>query len=49
LRLGHVQELTALKEGETVYKAMGPVLVRQDTAEALANVQRRMAFIDKEV
>jgi hypothetical protein len=43
------QELAALKPGETVYKLMGPMLVRQEQADARAVVDGRLEFLDKEL
>jgi len=44
------KELAMLKEGEDdVYKLVGPVLVKQDSAEARANVDKRLEFIKGEL
>jgi len=44
------KELGMLKEGEDdVYKLVGPVLVKQDSAEAKANVDKRLEFIKGEL
>ena len=48
------QELEMLGDGGdagagTVYKLVGPLLVRQDTYEAKANVNKRLEFIKKEM
>ncbi|EFC46227.1 predicted protein, partial [Naegleria gruberi] len=32
-----------------VYKLIGPVLIKQDAAEAKSNVEKRLEFIKKEV
>lgn len=45
----HQQELAALKPGESVYKLMGAVLVRQDASDARALVNGRLEFLDKEL
>jgi prefoldin beta subunit len=42
-------ELDALKDGESVYKLMGTVLVRQDVSEAKSLVNGRLEFITKEL
>jgi prefoldin beta subunit len=38
-----------LKEDANVYKLIGPVLVKQDLAEAKANVKKRMEYISAEL
>ena len=46
------QELEMLGDGNgegVVYKLVGPLLVRQDTYEAKANVGKRLEFIKKEM
>ncbi len=43
------QEFDKLKDGEHVYKMLGKVLVRQDTAEAKSTVAGRLDFIGKEL
>ena len=43
------QELAALKPGESVYKLMGPMLVRQEQADARAVVDGRLEFLEKEL
>ena len=44
------KELGMLKEGEDdVFKLVGPVLVKQDSAEAKANVDKRLEFIKGEL
>lgn len=42
-------ELDGLKEGQSVYKLMGTVLVRQDVTEAKSLVGGRLAFITTEL
>lgn len=42
-------ELAALKPGETVYKLMGPMLVRQEQADARSVVDGRLEFLEKEL
>jgi prefoldin beta subunit len=36
-----------LEEGAVVYKAIGPVLMRQDLDEAKQNVDKRLEFIKR--
>ena len=43
------QELDLLKEDANVYKLIGPVLVKQDLAEANANVHKRIEYISAEL
>lgn len=43
------QELTMLEAGATVYKLMGPVLVKQDLEEAKQNVGKRIEYITNEM
>jgi hypothetical protein len=38
-----------LKDGEAVYKQIGPVLLKQDAAEAKNNVEKRIQFIETEM
>lgn len=38
-----------LNEGANVYKLIGPVLVKQDFAEANANVSKRIEYISAEL
>lgn len=38
-----------LNEGANVYKLIGPVLVKQDLAEANANVSKRIEYISAEL
>lgn len=42
-------ELRLLDDSCTVYKMMGPVLVKQDTIEATENVNKRLQFIRQEI
>ncbi|KAH9830516.1 prefoldin subunit 6 [Rhodofomes roseus] len=44
-----VQEFATLTDRNTVYKLVGPVLVQQDQAEAKANVDKRLEFIQSEI
>lgn len=43
------QEFDHLEDGETVYKLLGPILLKQDKADAEATVKGRLGFIDKEL
>ncbi|CAB3373223.1 prefoldin subunit 6 [Cloeon dipterum] len=43
------EELDLLKPSNTVYKLMGPVLVKQDIEEAKMNVDKRIKYISSEV
>ena len=43
------QEFASLTEDNTVYKLVGPVLVKQDQAEAKQNVDTRLEFIKSEM
>nr|GMD87810.1 prefoldin subunit 6 [Ipomoea batatas] len=42
-------ELDLLNEEANVYKLIGPVLVKQDLAEARANVKKRIDYISAEL
>ncbi|KAH7545146.1 hypothetical protein FEM48_Zijuj01G0062500 [Ziziphus jujuba var. spinosa] len=42
-------ELDLLQEDANVYKLIGPVLVKQDLAEANANVRKRIEYISAEL
>lgn len=44
-----MKELDLLKEDANVYKLIGPVLVKQDLAEANANVRKRIEYISAEL
>ena len=44
-----VQEFERLKDGEIIYKLVGPVLVKQETVEAEGTVKGRLEFIGKEL
>ncbi|PCH32958.1 prefoldin subunit 6 [Wolfiporia cocos MD-104 SS10] len=43
------KEFASLAEENTVYKLIGPVLVKQDQAEAKSNVETRLEFIRSEI
>ena len=42
-------ELGLLKPSNTVYKLIGPALVKQDLTEAKQTVDKRLEFINKEM
>ncbi|KAG5385113.1 hypothetical protein IGI04_036583 [Brassica rapa subsp. trilocularis] len=44
-----LKELDLLEEEANVYKLIGPVLVKQDLAEANANVRKRIEYISAEL
>ncbi|XP_072960305.1 prefoldin subunit 6 [Typha angustifolia] len=44
-----LKELELLSEDANVYKMIGPVLVKQDLAEANANVKKRIEYISGEL
>ncbi|KAK6264490.1 hypothetical protein SCA6_019924 [Theobroma cacao] len=44
-----LKELDLLNEDANVYKLIGPVLVKQDLAEANANVRKRIEYISAEL
>uniref|UniRef100_A0A0D9VE85 Prefoldin subunit 6 n=1 Tax=Leersia perrieri TaxID=77586 RepID=A0A0D9VE85_9ORYZ len=44
-----VQELELVNDEANVYKLIGPVLVKQDLAEAKANVKKRIEYISAEL
>ncbi|KAI3697533.1 hypothetical protein L6452_30626 [Arctium lappa] len=44
-----LKELDLLSEDANVYKLIGPVLVKQDLAEANANVRKRIEYISAEL
>ncbi|KAF9896402.1 hypothetical protein BX616_007528, partial [Lobosporangium transversale] len=41
-------EFKVLKDDANIYKLIGPVLVKQDKAEAVTNVDKRIEFIKAE-
>jgi len=45
----HVQELDLLSETDTIFKLVGPVLMKVDLEEAKHNVSKRMEFIEKDM
>ena len=44
-----MKELELLMEDANVFKLIGPVLVKQDLAEARANVRKRIDYISAEL
>ncbi|CAK7270990.1 Prefoldin subunit 6 [Sporothrix epigloea] len=46
---GVKREFEKLQDGETIYKLVGPVLLKQDKLEANSTVKGRLDFIDKEI
>lgn len=44
-----LQELQMMSDDASVYKLVGPVLAKQDTAEARTNVEKRIEYITKEI
>lgn len=42
-------EFKKLKDGEEIYKLVGPVLLKQDKVEAEGTVNGRLEFIGKEM
>lgn len=49
IRSGLAQELELVNDEANVYKLIGPVLVKQDLAEAKANVKKRIEYISAEL
>ncbi|KXX72824.1 Prefoldin subunit 6 [Madurella mycetomatis] len=47
--LGVQKEFGKLKEDETIYKLIGPVLLKQERPDAESTVNGRLEFIDKEI
>ncbi|EUC56526.1 prefoldin subunit 6, related protein [Rhizoctonia solani AG-3 Rhs1AP] len=43
------KEFASLKPHNTIYKMIGPVLVKQDPVEAKSNVDKRLEFIKGEI
>ena len=44
-----LQELDVLEDGAVVYKLVGPVLVKQELAEAKQTLEKRLEYIKKEL
>ncbi|TKA65791.1 hypothetical protein B0A49_07098 [Cryomyces minteri] len=47
--LGVQKEFATLSDDASVYKLVGPVLLKQDTSEARSTVDGRLEFIEKEM
>ncbi|KAK3939207.1 Prefoldin [Diplogelasinospora grovesii] len=47
--LGVQKEFGKLKDDETIYKLIGPILLKQDRTEAESTVNGRLEFISKEI
>ncbi|KAK0712784.1 Prefoldin, partial [Lasiosphaeria miniovina] len=47
--LGVQREFVKLKDDETIYKLIGPILLKQDKADAESTVNGRLEFIGKEI
>lgn len=45
----HIQELGRLDDSATVYKLIGPAMIKQDLMEANTNVAKRLEYIQGEV
>lgn len=46
---GVQSEFKGLEDDATIYKLVGPVLLKQDTTEAKSTVDGRLDFIEKEM
>ncbi|KAK7739663.1 Prefoldin subunit 6 [Cytospora paraplurivora] len=46
---GVQSEFASLKDGEVIYKLVGPVLLKQEKVEAESTVKGRLEFIGKEI
>ena len=44
-----ISEFKLLAEGACVYKLVGPILAKQELADAQENVTKRIEFMDKEI
>lgn len=42
-------EFNFIEETDTVYKLIGPILIKTETAEAKLNIEKRLEFINKEM
>ncbi|KAK4154095.1 Prefoldin subunit 6 [Chaetomidium leptoderma] len=47
--LGVQKEFAKLKDSETIYKLIGPVLLKQERPDAESTVNGRLEFIEKEI
>lgn len=43
------QEFASLKDDSSIYKLVGPVLLKQEKTEAVMAVDGRLEFIEKEM
>ncbi|KAA8906536.1 Prefoldin, partial [Sphaerosporella brunnea] len=43
------KEFASLEDDAKIYKLVGPVLLKQDRAEAVMNVDKRLEFIESEI
>ncbi|CAH0003662.1 unnamed protein product [Clonostachys rhizophaga] len=46
---GVKNEFASMDEEETIYKLVGPVLLKQEKQEAVSTINGRLDFIDKEI
>ena len=44
-----MEEFKKLDDGAKVYKLVGPILAKQELSECKDNVEKRIAFMDKEI
>jgi prefoldin beta subunit len=44
-----LREMGFIEEGDTVYKSIGPILVKQELDEAKMNLEKRVNFIQEEM
>lgn len=44
-----LQEFAGLNDEANIYKLVGPVLLKQESAEAKSTVEGRLEYIDKEM
>jgi len=42
-------EFNFIESSDTVFKLIGPILVKQETSEAKLNIEKRLEFINKEM
>ena len=49
IHLSPRKELLEATEEETVYKVVGPILLKQDHAEARSHVEKRLEYIKSEM
>lgn len=42
-------EFNFIEESDTVYKLIGPVLIKTEISEAKINIDKRLEFINKEM